>query len=501
MINPEILSAYIQQLIVIPLNRALDGKDPGRQLESYCRTMEDITAYVSKMQYKRISDIPVDMLILILRNRDQGRQLAEALMPLYKELLFHPEKRMLDDFDVCDMDRTTYQIIERKRTGDELIIYERKVQAKDVIQHALDTEKYLSPLFGDNPILDCTKLCIKAKDNGYDQIEPFVNFLRSAINDGYVTDWDDVCAKVKEELKDNQNDPHDVKAAYFYRLLAVAMVMRNESITQETKTRLLDVLCKSITWLILEELYDFLYKPEILTDKESIKRLFDLFFVPFVRYTHLLYILIRLRPSVMNGYLNDRQLINETFGELCNVLNKKEQNDDLDEIFWVLFPFTSVVEYTNDALNPFLTEALSKLEGQKKVNQEQTATINEQKVKIDKLSAYQKDAEKQISSYKENAIFIEEFKQAIESTDDLAEAKQNYSHMDFMLLDNPVWQKHRYEVAALIVAKSKEMDQKRAQALAAIADKKTIGTLIMDQHNYGFDALQIDKENNQTLLN
>ena len=180
-------------------------------------------------------------------------------------------------------------------------------------------------------------------------------------------------------------------------------------------------------------------------------------------YAHLLKDCLRYNPKLLEapeGDTKKREKRKKTEEKLQKAL--RDPSNELDALFSVLFPKVQMAEYSQDTPRLTTDEINRKLRQQQEHNEALAKQINEMQVEISTLRAFREAAEQYGDS-----VSIADLREMLYRIDTPKKAQKLYMYLDFHLLENESWVKHRKELKDVITEKfaaKREQEQRLLEA-------------------------------------
>jgi len=441
------IEKHLHDWVFNPLDKMFDGEFPDSPMPYSINSirMESLfdNEFLASGQAENVEYTEsVEEIVNYFRGNEYADVVSKVLMPLYRELLFEPSKRMLPPYSF-----TNYKENPRKHL---------RYWTTNALRDILSDEKCLKNLFDGISLIQSVELCLAVPKEYFDQNILFLKSLVVAIEDGYSTDWESLYSTIKPELTKIPKNYKKEKLEYCCMLMAVIMIMRNTDITTDTRNKLLEQLCKKYEWDIIAYQYSILLGVVVRSDFKNPIQIVRLFSDTKKNYAHLLLACVNCRPSVVKApqgqYLKQLKY-DEAYAKLQEA-SKTDQEGNLDELFHVIFPDAICEDYSNDTLRITTAEIQKRIDEQQQRIHDLTELINNQNSELSELRFFRDTAQQMINGYGRDAISIEDLKNAIDSINDAEKAEEFFKQLDFILIENEIWSTHRLEIYRVVKHKS-----------------------------------------------
>ena len=461
----DTISNNIQEYVVEPLNRMLDGELSEVSLDyevsiSYMDWLRKHDRWYDVEEAQRVNLYTVRGMVDFCRECGYAEALARELAPLYLELLTAPAYRMCFEGN--------------KRGEDER--QNRRCEATDRLRQIMGKEEHFEPLFERIEPLTLLERCIEVTEKkgvGNFHWQLYLRALAYAALNGVSMDWDALYAKVKPELVNRPANCIMTKVEYCCLTIAVVMIMQDERIDRDGRERLLRQVAEANVWYYaLFDFYSVLLDLPLHANYTNVIQIVNRFITNKNRmpYTHLLKDCMRYNPNLLVVPVGDtkKQVKRKnTVEKLQKAL--RDQSDELDALFSVLFPKVKMAEYSRDSIRLTTGEIKRSLQQQQEHNKELAKQINEMQVEISTLRAFREAAEQYGDS-----VSIADLRKMLEQIDYPEEEQQRYMYLDFHLLENESWGKHRKELKSVITEKFAAKRERERRLLEAATKPTTV---------------------------
>lgn len=485
----------IQTYVIEPLNQMFDGELSEVSLDykvsiSYMDWLRKHDRWYDVEEAQRVNLYTVRGMVDFCRECGYAEELAMALTPLYLELLTAPADRMCFEGNMWGED-------ERRN---------RRWEATDRLRQIMGKEEHFAPLFERIEPLTLLERCIEVtekKEVGNFHWQLYLRALAYAALNGVSVDWDALYAKVKPELVNRPANCIMTKVEYCCLTIAVVMIMQDERLDRDGREQLLQQVAEANVWYYaLFDFYSVLLDLPLHANYTNVIQIVNRFIANKNRmpYTHLLKDCIRYNPNLLEvpeGDTKKQVKRKKTEEKLQKAL--RDQSDELDALFSVLFPKVKMAEYSRDSHRLTTGEIQRSLQQQQEHNKVLAKQINEMQVEISTLRAFREAAEQYGDS-----VSIADLREMLERIDYPEEAQQLYMYLDFHLSENESWGKHTKELKSVITEKFAAKRERERRLLEAASKPTTVtNNFYKDSCNFGAgssmfgDVSMKEKSNNQ----
>lgn len=460
----------IQNDIVVPIEKMLEGENTPEPLLlptdvrwNYITWCEEHRLFYKAAKAKKEYYLSsVCGYVKYCRDHGDAEELARAMAPLYIEYLVHPSERM-----------RKYSF---ENYTDDVSLLEKRMEATCCISRILSDELYVDVLLERVGIIRLIEGCAESERLGFHVAEEFMHCLIEAAISGCHLNWSNLYNVVKAEISGAPANFVQAKLEYCCRVMAVIMVMRREGLDSKTRRCFLRQLNGNKVWPVLFSLYSVATQKVLGSRLQTVQAVIGNFLSNDRPYTHLLVACInhmngKFSPQIQNKINSKRSKIEQAL--------KTDQNEDLDELYTILFPKSEIVGYVNDT--PHLTsyEKENMLNEARKRNEELAKALNDMKVELSALRPFREAAMKMAEG-----VSFEDFQEMFKKIVNPEKAKQLFMELDFHLRRNEAWMKHRNELADLIEEKF-DLDKQSRNRLADAIEKNTQAPRTVNQFESG----------------
>lgn len=393
---------YIQTEICRPLEIALRGENP--------RVNSPFS----------LSYHLIDLLQYVKGTEERRELLYQCLLPYLKEYLFDPERRMCDDFVQNETDPLFW-----------------RHAATSFIASYLSGYAWIKPLFDGK---DLCKVIEKWADQcamGFDRTHDHLEWLTSAVKNGYETDWEELSARVALELKHSPSDYDKHRMEYYCFLDGIIKIALDQETDSAQKCELWTLLHKQ--WSVIAAIYSVLTGKILRFGYKHFTQVICHFRDVEKEYALLMVAAIRHHPLVLQT-----QRARQIYGELELAAKQIKQKQDLNKLCRCIFPSENWNSY--DLSTPKMTaaEMAAKIDFLEKELAQNDSRKQDQR----KLEAYAEYLKQQLGK----SISMEELTAAILNCPAQI-ANVIFTQLDLRLEDvNPVWTSHRKELKHKVLA-------------------------------------------------
>lgn len=463
------ISNNIQEYVVEPLNRMLDGELSEVSLDykvsiSYMDWLRKQDRWYEVEEAQRVNLYTVRGMVDFCRECGYAEELAMALTPLYLELLTAPSGRM------CFEDA-------------ENVALKRRQEATDRLQQIMGKEEHFEQLFAHLDPIRLLECCVEVEERNLDVVRRkqgkdyhwrlYLRALAYAALNGVSIDWDALYERVKPELVNRPANCIMTKVEYCCLTIAVVMIMRDERLNRDGREQLLRQVAEANVWYYaLFDFYSVLTGIPLRTGYPNVIQIVNRFINSKDRmpYVHLLKDCLRYNPKLLEapeGDTKKREKRKKTEDKLQKTL--RDPSNELDALFSVLFPKVQMAEYSRDTPRLTTDEINRKLRQQQEHNEALAKQINEMQVEISTLRAFREAAEQYGDS-----VSIADLREMLYRIDSPKKAQMLYMYLDFHLLENESWGKHRKELKDVITEKFAAKREQEQRLLEAASKPTTV---------------------------
>jgi len=502
---------YILENIVEPIEQALSGEIPTHDLfPQIDKSHIDWLMIKGRMEDAQkaydLNSQSVMFLVDEMRAKGHERELCKCLLPLYDEWIFSEGNRMVTPRELREENVPAYR--------------KNNLRATKCVSRILEKEQCFSLFIKEDGLLGMTERYLELEKRVEYPPISYSNMLIGAIADGYTEDWKNLYSNVYPELTKGPKDYNKHRVEYFCQLMAVIMIQNNQELIPEKKI----ALCKQLryNWSLFAHLYSIMTGLIIGSDLSNPIQIVNLFHDNRKEHAHLLIACLKFRPGCLKARNAYKQVdYNAHYKKLIEAGESKEQDCSCDELFSVIFPKAALDSFSQITPRISAAETQRKLKEQQELIESQSQTIKIWMKKTEQLESRVKELEpfqdlaiSMRNSYLENAIPIETLANSIKAIRDSNVQFQVFAMLNQLLRKDTAWRNHRDELEEEIgkrffgdenAATHEQTEMLRANLeqqtniLQEVANKKTIGTLVMEQHNHG-GGLSLPNTQEQGLL-
>ena len=312
------------------LDSMLDGKMPIHFIpHSIAKKYDDTVDRTPDAIVRALIEIhtapKIESYIKEMQVKDVDSSVSEKLMPLYRELLFSPSKRMTLRWVTTQVEKDMRWYLQREAT--------------QIIIRLFKSELHLAPLFKGVDLIFSNEKIKEYKLTHSHQQELFRLALTAAIKDGFTPNWDIICFLSLVELLSETNDKSTHRSEYMATVITFSQIMRADHLSLKKRIETLTQSQGENGWKMITALYSLLFNR-----------------VMFQRYTHPTAAaekFITLHPDYHHLISQSQKKIIEfnkslhIFDQEFVSLYKKTyhlrtsgylKNHDLDELYRIVFP-------------------------------------------------------------------------------------------------------------------------------------------------------------------
>lgn len=395
---------YIDKNICQPLDRALNGEDPGVKVESNKLSLHGKIWFVADKNGKR-------------------ELLFDMLKPYYDEYLYDPQRRMSDRYV---SNTTNPDFWKSKATATVHGFITEICHANDLLR-------------GKN-VLDTVDQWVSDYYKGYDRISLHLDLLSQAAIEGWEYDWKSILEWISGELKNCPTDYDKVRMEYYCYLDAIAKISTCTEIDDAQRKEWYGQLQKE--WKMIAAVYSVMIGRIIRSGHSHISTLINQFRSTWQEYAALMVAALRHHPQVLSNY-KSKELAKKLEGDMRNI----KQNKELYPLCGCLFPSDHWNNYDLDAPQMSTTEMLEHIRTLEEQLEHSANRENDQE-KMGLIAEYLKDS-------LGDSISIEQLENAILSCPPSI-ANLIFTQLDLRLEDvSDVWTRHRKGLKQKVLALEK----------------------------------------------
>lgn len=435
------LKDQIYDTIIDPLETAIDGKKTAIRLNYYdeysIRRWYETRGIAYQPQLFMRQDIePVESIVERLRKSGSAEILSKCLTPLYVDFFTNLE---------LFKDRS-----ERLYMGrDEKIQKEEDLwtcYGSACLVSILKKEEYFEDLFDEIDLISLLERCLEAENNGFEVKDIFKHCVVEAVLHDYPFDWDDLYKKVKTEIKCAPSNCTKAKMEYCCIVIAVVMIMRNKNINQRKQKLLIKQSESYSLSSMLFSFYSVITKRVLGSRFPNINAVVAHFVTQHTQYAHLMISCLNFMQGRFEP--NMQRKLDGQMAKLKDAM-KTEQNDDMDELFIILFPQSEIVDYSCDSPRLTSGERERQLAEAKRENDALVARLNSLTIENQELRALSEMAKQTASQ----DVSIEALREMFNEITEYETCKQMFMQVDYYLHKNKVWKAHYEELRDIVESK------------------------------------------------
>ena len=428
----------IHDQIVSPLNIALDGKIPPIWPRAtnpfWIKEWYEKKGLQSKIA-ERFFDptASVDHFVRYYRTTGHAEEVAKALTPFYIESYTNTEFRR-------------YRPSPSSNSEEDLW----RCAANDSIRYLFKEEKCFDIFFKKIGIIELIEGCVGLEKRGIGVKSDFLHCFIEAILCGCSFDWDCLYKKAHGEIAYAPTNYIKAKLEYCCIVLAIVMIMRNKCLGEEERGRLLGQLKNGDCWSELFPLYSILTQRVLGSNLNNLNAVVGNYIASHKKYAHLMISCL----NFMNGRFKPN-LQRKLDGQMAklNVAMKTEQNDDMDELFSVVFPKSKIIGYSCDSPQLTSGERMRQLAEAKKYNEELVKQLNSLTIENQQLRALSRMAEDAANK----GISIEALCDMFNGISDYETCRQMFMQMDYFIHKDEAWKENYDKLRDIVESKRVNM--------------------------------------------
>lgn len=439
------LKDQIYDTIIDPLETAIDGKKTAIRLNCYeeysIRRWYETRGIAYQPQLFMRQDIePVESIVERLRKSGSAEILSKCLTPLYVDFFTN-----LEFFK----DRSEGLYMGR----DEKIQKEEDLwtcYGSACLVSILKKEEYFEDLFDEIDLISLLERCLEAENNGFEVKDIFKHCVVEAVLHDYPFDWDDLYKKVKTEIKCAPSNCTKAKMEYCCIVIAVVMIMRNKNISQIKQKLLIKQLESYSLSSMLFSFYSVITKRVLGSRFPNINAVVAHFVTQHTQYAHLMISCLNFMQGRFEP--NMQRKLDGQMAKLKDAM-KTEQNDDMDELFIILFPQSEIVDYSCDSPQLTSGERMRQLAEAKKYNEELVKQLNSLTIENQQLRALSRMAEDAVNK----GISIEALCDMFNGISDYETCRQMFMQMDYFIHKDEAWKENYDKLRDIVESKRVNM--------------------------------------------
>lgn len=458
--------------IIDPLETAIDGKKPAIRLNYYDdsirRWYETRGIAYEPQLYMGQGVETVENNVESLRKSGSAEILSKCLTPLYVEFFTN-----LEFF--------------KDRSEGLYFGHDDKIQKEEdlwtcygsaCLVSILKKEEYFEDLFDEFDLISLLERCVEAENNGFEVKDIFKHCVVEAVLHDYPFDWDDLYKKVKTEIRCAPSNCTKAKMEYCCIVIAVVMIMRNKNISQRKQKQLIEQLESYSFSSMLFAFYSVITKRVLGSRFSNINAVVAHFVTQHTQYAHLMISCLNFMQGRFEP--NMQRKLDGQMAKLKDAM-KTEQNDDMDELFSVVFPQSETVDYSCDSPRLTSGERERQLAEAKRENDALIARINSLTIENQELRALSEMAKQTASQ----DVSIEALSEMFNEITEYETCKQMFMQVDYYLHKNKVWKAHYEELRDIVESKKVNMLDALTKAAENKSDKGKVyvnGDYVMEKH-------------------
>lgn len=288
--------------------------------------------------------------------------------------------------------------------------------------------------------------CLEAENNGFEVKDIFKHCVVEAVLHDYPFDWDDLYKKVKTEIKCAPSNCTKAKMEYCCIVIAVVMIMRNKNINQRKQKLLIKQSESYSLSSMLFSFYSVITKRVLGSRFPNINAVVAHFVTQHTQYAHLMISCLNFMQGRFEP--NMQRKLDGQMAKLKDAM-KTEQNDDMDELFIILFPQSEIVDYSCDSPRLTSGERERQLAEAKRENDALVARLNSLTIENQELRALSEMAKQTASQ----DVSIEALREMFNEITEYETCKQMFMQVDYYLHKNKVWKAHYEELRDIVESK------------------------------------------------
>ena len=429
---------------------------------------------------------PIEEIVKTIRQEGNGRALSRHLMPLYRELLFDPQKRMSE----YGPSAPTAPLSKKRIIRRELLT---------VFTEIFLTEEHLTHLFDGYDLYKATKQIARFTDPAGMRQQIFIHALAAAFIDGYETDWAELhfdCLKhIHTEnntiISLNEKEKRDARTRLVLILISFASIMLFENSSTTAQKKLITQLRQQTTWQVMGTIYTLLLQKPLFA-KPGVSSIDDHlmnFAANFPQFMHLVIRCLKENTSLTEKKQqpgSPRQMSLKTLNYVVTKNIFKSNDNSLNYLYIILFPKNIQEIYRNE--NPFLStyweiyfrgdkqlsfplfdadftnlDEMTNFEDLTNQNETLNESLQQAERKNDELESENDHLKAEVKNLKaklvkavseapssapkaptRDCIYIDDLLKGMRESDDVKSCEMLYQSMSFLLSNNETWKKHMH---------------------------------------------------------